>query len=326
MGNLNRRNVLQLGLGALSLPWAQGALADDAWPSKPIKIIVSVPPGGPADAVCRLVAKQMESRLRQPVIVDNRPGAVGLLALQTAAAAPADGHTLVQIHPGVISGQLLMKRFDMLSGLSPISLAGDFQLAMVVPAGSPYKTFDQFKAAAAKQPYALTYGTLGVGSYEHLLIESLCNTVGIKATHVPYKGGAELVQALLSGQIDFAYLLTQLAYPYINKGQMRSLATLTDARNKVLPDTPTFAELKVPVKVMGYWMGICAVTGTPDAIAENLHKIIVECVKEPVVKAFFDQGGSISRYSDSRASFRKLMEDDQVFLQNIITANNIKIG
>ena len=88
MGNLNRRNVLQLGLGALSLPWAQGALADDAWPSKPIKIIVSVPPGGPADAVCRLVAKQMESRLRQPVIVDNRPGAVGLLALQTAAAAP----------------------------------------------------------------------------------------------------------------------------------------------------------------------------------------------------------------------------------------------
>ena len=123
MGNLNRRNVLQLGLGALSLPWAQGALADDAWPSKPIKIIVSVPPGGPADAVCRLVAKQMESRLRQPVIVDNRPGAVGLLALQTAAAAPADGHTLVQIHPGVISGQLLMKRFDMLSGLSLIHIS-----------------------------------------------------------------------------------------------------------------------------------------------------------------------------------------------------------
>jgi len=209
----------------------------------------------------------------------------------------------------------LMKRFDLLNGVSPISLAGDFPIAMVVPASGPFASFEQFRAAAAgRSADTLTYGTLGVGSFEHLLIASLCNVLQIRATHVPYKGGAELVQALLGGQIDFAYLLTQLAQPYVAKGQMRALATLTRERNAILPDTPTFSELKVPVKLMSYWAGICAPASTPDAVADRLHRIVVDSVQEQNIKAWLEQGGSVPRFSESRATSRALIEGDQNFL------------
>lgn len=327
MASMNRRKALQCAAsGAAALIYPQIVCAAEDWPVKPLRIIVSVPPGGPADAVCRLVAQQMEARLKQPVVVDNRPGAVGLVALQAAAASPADGHTLVHVHPGVISGQLLMKRFDMISGLLPLSIAGEFQLTLVASGAGGIASINDFKAAATRQGGGLAYGTLGVGSFEHLLIESLSNTMGIRALHVPYKGGAEMVQALLSGQIDFAYLITQLAQPYLAKGQMRALAVLSEERNKLLTNVPTFSEIGIPVKPMGYWMGLCATSGTPDQIADKLHSVIVDSIKAPAVKSYFEQGGSIPRYSDSRASFRKQMIDDQNFLQGIISANNIKIA
>lgn len=324
--NLHRRQALHCAAaGAAALLYPMAATARD-WPSKPLRIIVSVPPGGPADAVCRLVAQQMEAKLQQPVVVDNRPGAVGLVALQAAAAAPADGHTLVQVHPGIISGQLLMKRFDMIDGLSPLSVAGEFQLTLVASGAGGIATIDDFKAAARRQGKGLAYGTLGVGSFEHLMIESLCGAMGIRALHVPYKGGAEMVQALLSGQIDFAYLIPQLAKPYLDKGQMRAIAVLGEARNPLLGSVPTFAQLGVTTRPVGYWMGLCAVKGTPEHIAEELRLAIVDAIKTPVVSRYFEQGGAIPSYSESRASFKKRMSEDQSFLQEIITANNIKIS
>lgn len=331
MSHLNRRHILRSAAsGAVALLGAGGVgrvAAADAWPSKPLKILVPVPPGGPADALVRMLARNMEPRLNQSVIVDNRPGAVGLLALQALAASPADGHTLLQIHAGMVSAQVLMKRFDMVSGLSPISLAADFPVAMVVPAAGPHKTLEQFRAAAAgSPPGTLTYGTLGVGSFEHLLITSLCNTLKIQATHVPYKGGAELVQALLGGQIDFAYLLTQLAQPYAAKGQMRALAVLAEARNAALPETPTFAELKVPARLMSYWAGIGAPAQTPDALADRLHRVVVDSVQEANIRAWLAQGGSNARVSESRAAFRKLIESDQGFMQRVVDDHQIKLA
>ena len=327
MVQINRRRALQCAASsAAALIYPRMACAAEDWPAKALRIIVSVPPGGPADAVCRMVAQQMEPRLKQPVVVDNRPGATGLVALQAAAAAPADGHTLVHIHPGVISGQILMKRFDMAAGLSPISLAGDFQLALVVSGAGAIHSMGDFKAAAARQGGGLTYGTLGIGSYEHLLIESLCSAMGIRTLHVPYKGGAEMVQALLGGQIDFAYLITQLAQPYVSKGQIRALAMLSDERNKLLTGVPTFSELGIPVKAMGYWMGLCAASGTPDHITEKLHGVIVECLKTPAIRHWFEQGGALPRYSESRAAFRKQIAEDQSFLQGVITTHNIKLN
>jgi len=323
----NRRDILRSAAGgATALLGAGRIAAAEPWPSKPLKILVPVPPGGPADALVRMLARNMEPRLNQPVIVENRPGAVGLLALQALAAAPADGHTLLQIHAGMVSGQVLMKRFDMLSGLSPISLAADFPIVMVVPATGPHKTLEQFRAAAAGSPAGtLSYGTLGVGSFEHLLIASLCNTLKIQATHVPYKGGAELVQALLGGQIDFAYLLTQLAQPYVGKGQMRALAVLAEGRNAALPETASFAELKVPARLMSYWAGICAPAATPEHVADRLHRIVVDSVQEANIKTWLGQGGSIPRSSESRAAFRKLIESDQSFMQRVVDDNQIKL-
>ena len=326
MFEATRREVLRSAGGAaaalLAPRWVE---ATEAWPSKPLKIFVPVPPGGPADALDRMLARNMGPRLKKPVIVDNRPGAVGLLSMQALAASPADGHTLLQIHAGMVSGQVLMKRFDMLAGLTPISLIADFPIAMVAPATRPYKNFEEFRAVAASSPPgSLSYGTLGVGSFEHLLIASLGNTLKIKMTHIPYKGGAELVQALLSGQIDFAYLLTQLAQPYVEKGQMRGLAVLAENRNSALPDTPTFVELKVPTRPMSYWAGICAPAGTPDSIADKLHKIVVDSVQEENIKSWLSQGGSIPRFSESRAAFRKLIEADQSFMQSVVDENGIK--
>jgi len=328
MSHLNRRDILRsAAAGAVALLGAGRVAAAEAWPSKPLKILVPVPPGGPADALVRMLARNMEPRLNQSVIVDNRPGAVGLLALQALAASPADGHTLLQIHAGMISAQVLMKRFDMLSGLSPISLAADFPIAMVVPAAGPYSTLEQFRAAAAGSPAGtLSYGTLGVGSFEHLLITSLCSTLKIQATHVPYKGGAELVQALLGGQIDFAYLLTQLAQPYVNKGQMRALAVLAEGRNAALPETPTFAELQVPARLMSYWAGICAPAPTPDILADRLHRVVVDSVQEANIKAWLGQGGSTPRFSESRAAFRKLIESDQGFMRRVVDDHQIKLA
>lgn len=306
----------------MEMPFAQ----EIAFPTKPLRVIVPVPPGGPADALVRVLAKQMEGKLHQPVIVDNRPGAVGLLALQAAAASPPDGHTIVQIHPGMISGQLLMKRFDILQQLSPITVAAEFPIALIVPGSSPIRSFDEFKRKGLQQAGELTYGTLGVGSYEHLLIESLCNAIGVKAAHVPYKGGAELVQALIGKQIEFAYVLTQLALPYVQKDQLRALAVLSAQREKGYPNTPTLAELNVAVKSRSYWLGLCALAGTPAAVTDRLYRALVEAVNDPVSRDWFEKGGSVSTVSPSPAHFRRLIEDDQRFLQDVISTNKIVLS
>ncbi|WP_407713761.1 Bug family tripartite tricarboxylate transporter substrate binding protein [Comamonas testosteroni] len=326
MTPINRRTVLSCAIaGAAAFSRTEAAFAAEDFPTKPLRLIVSVPPGGTADVICRLLAEQMAQRLKFGVVVDNRPGAVGLVALQAASSAPSDGHTLVQIHPGMIGAQLLMKRFDMLSGLSPLSMIGDFQLALFASGKSGIATMSDFKAAVAKPGANLSFGTLGVGSYEHLLIENLLNALNANALHIPYKGGAETLQALVSGQIDFAYLIPQLAYPYIAKSQLRPLAVIGDKGNKLLGNTPTFSELGLPVKPMKYWIGLCAMQGVPENNAQKLHNVIVECMKSPSITKYFNESGAIGRYSESRIEFKRQIIENNNFLKSVILANDIKI-
>jgi tripartite-type tricarboxylate transporter receptor subunit TctC len=279
MPNLSLRWCLTIALAAAS--WM--AVAQDAYPSKPIKLVVPYAAGGPADLLARSVGEKLAARVGQPVLVDNKPGAGGHTGGEQVAKGPADGYMLVLTtiaHNGAakLYGHL---RYDPAVDLQPVILLAESPSVLLVKQSLPVKSVPELLAYARAHPGKLTYGSAGNGSAMHMAAELLRSMAKVDYVHVPYRGGAPAMADLLGGQIDLMFDSLGTAHQQIASGKVRALAVTSTARNASLPDVPTLAEAGVPGYSSVPWYEVSAPRGVPPAIVNKLNAELNAALKSP---------------------------------------------
>jgi tripartite-type tricarboxylate transporter receptor subunit TctC len=289
-----RRHCLLLA--ALSLLTATAASAQTAaptWPDRPIQLLIPYPPGGSADLLGRPLAMKLQERLGQNVVLEYKPGAGGTVASQALARAKPDGHTLILVLAAhAINASLYPKLpYDTRKDFTPVSLVAN--LPMIVAASSSLKanTIPELIAAAKAAPGKLTFGSAGNGNTGHLAAEFFSAQAGIKMTHVPYKGSAGVVNAMLAGEIDLTFDSISTSWPQIKSGRMRALAVTGEKRASISPDVPTMIESGMPGFVINGWYAILAPAGTPAPVVERLSKEIASVLTLPDLRAQIMAGG-----------------------------------
>lgn len=289
MRHLSRRHMLQQALmasvlAAFAAVLPQYALAQAAYPSKPIRLVVPFVPGGVTDTSGRLIAEQLSKRLGQQVIVDNRPGASGNIGTQLVAASPPDGYTLVLAFDGtmVINPHVFEKMsFDTLRDFAPVGKIGDAVLILVANPSLPAKTLQEVIALSKTQAGGLSYGTSGTGGTPHIAGEQLKLRTGANLTHVPYKGGGQAMTDVLGGQIPLVYTAVAGAQGQVKAGRLKPIAVSSAQRSRSLPDVPTFMESGVPDFEVNSWVGLLAPAKTPKAIIDKLNTELNAVLNDP---------------------------------------------
>jgi tripartite-type tricarboxylate transporter receptor subunit TctC len=265
---------------ACSLAAAGVATAQDSYPSKPVRFIVGSAPGDNTDIFARLLADELKTRLGQPVIVENKPGAGGTLPAQTLQTSQPDGYTVAQIPLGVFRiGYTTKVNWDPIKDISYIINVTGYAFGMVVPADSPFKNWNDYVAYAKANPGKLSYGSTGNLTSPHLTTELIAQKAGVQLQHVPYKGNADLMQALLGGHLMSASDSTGWA-PHVESGKLRVLNTWGDKRLAKFPDAPTLKELGYDI-VQNSPFGIGAPRGTPPEVVKKLHDAFKQAMEEP---------------------------------------------
>ncbi len=295
----NKRILLKslLAAAGLTLAGAAGSvLAADAYPSRPIKLIVPFAPGGPTDVMGRVVGKLLGEQLKQTVVIDNRPGAGGNLGTDMVAKAPADGYTLAlsAVSSLAISPALYPKLpYDVNTDFTPITLVGIAKGAIVAHPSAPFDDVKGLVAYAKANPGKLAYATSGVGTANHLAAEALQAAAGIKLLHVPYKGTAPATQDLLAGTVllSFESSLTS-AVPNVKAGKLKPIAITAATRSQLLPAVPTVAEQGYPGFDVPTWFGIVGPAKLPADVAATLNKAIVAALGSAEVTERFAQIGA----------------------------------
>jgi tripartite-type tricarboxylate transporter receptor subunit TctC len=255
------------------------------FPSKPIRIVIPFPPGNTTDIMSRLIAPKMTERLGQTVIVENRPGASGMLGLDLVAKAPADGYTIACVQGGnmvVLPHTSKNVPYDPLKDFAPIAVTTTNYLAIVANPNAPFKSIGEMVAYAKANPGKLTVATNGEGGFPHLAFEQLRTMAGIQYTHVPYKGSAAIATDIIGGQVQAGIDGITGMTPHIKSGRLRILATTNKTRPALWPDTPVAAE-DVPGYESGGWFGYAAPAATPREIVLRLNEEINRAVRSPEV-------------------------------------------
>ncbi|WP_108351728.1 tripartite tricarboxylate transporter substrate binding protein [Limnohabitans sp. 2KL-51] len=277
-----RRTLLGLAAAAC-LPlaaWAQ------AYPNKPITLLVPFPPGGPTDLVARVLAKKMSEQMGQSIVIDNKPGANGNIAAVAAAKAPADGYTVLYNTSSITLSPALYKNlaYDVQRDLAPVALTAVVPLALVVNPGVPVNNVREFIAYAKANPGKLSYGSAGNGNVTHLAAFQLVRHHDIDATHVPYRGSAPADVDLVAGQIQFMTDTINSVMPFVKDKRLKLLAVTTSQRMSLFPDVPTLSETVMPGFEAGAWQGIMVPANTPKAVVQRLNAEINKALQSAEVK------------------------------------------
>lgn len=287
---MQRRGILSAMLALMAaLPMAAtptAALAQNAFPSQPLRIVVPFPAGGIVDIVARIVGQKMSEKYGQPVIVDNKPGAGGSIGTAMVAHAAPDGYTMLMLGTGFVVLPHLMKNLPWSpTDFHAVMEIGSVPNILVVPAQSPIKSLKDLLDAARRAPGTITYGSPGIGSSPHLSGELLAQMAGVKMVHVPYKGQPPAVTDLLAGRISMMALSAALAGPYLKSGRLRALGVTPNSRIASHPELPTIAELaKLPDYDVRPWTSVFVPARTPDAVTKKLAADMKEIVELPEVK------------------------------------------
>lgn len=284
----SRRAVLIL-LAAAGATWP--ALAQD-YPNKPVKLIVSFPPGSGADTTARHYAKRLQELTKQPFVVDNRPGANSFIAAQAVARAEPDGTTLFfSSNSPIVVNPVLFKKlpYDPAVDFAPVARAARAPNLLVVPANSPYKTVAELVAAAKKAPGKLSYAS-GSAAY-HIGTEAFTEAVDIDAAHIPYKGAAPAITDTAGGVVDFAIVDITAALPLVASGKLRALAVTADRRHADLPNVPTAIEAGAKGYEFYNWTALYAPAKTPQPVIDKLEQLMQRITQEPETLAFFAKVG-----------------------------------
>lgn len=311
-------------MAALALPLA--AQAADAYPTKPVRVIVPFPPGGSNDIVARVVANDLSPLLGQQVVIDNRGGAGGIIGSEIAAKSQPDGHTLLiasvayAYNPAIFKSLL---KFDPEKSFVTISLFATGPSALTVNPKLPVKTTQDLLDLARAKPGALTYASAGIGSFQHLSTELLRLRAKINMLHVPFKGGGPAMADVIAGntQVTMGSLI-QLV-PHIQSGRLRILAVGGAKRNISMPDVPTVAESGVPGYEGNNWWGLLAPAGTPAAVVRRLEAEISKVLAEPEMKKKFDaQGAEIANLNS--VAFAKFLKSETAKWSKVVRDAGIK--
>jgi len=279
-----------VALAAAAMPVTASA---QPYPNRPIRIVVPYAAGGAVDIVARIVGQALSEELKQPVIVDNRPGASANIGMELVAKAPADGYMLLMASNGLTTNMALFPNlvFDGRRDFAPIARIGYAPLVIVVPASSPVKSLKDLIALAKAKPGELSYGSAGNGSSGHLAGESLKALTGIDVLHVPYKGGAPAVTDLLGERLSFMPINPLEVISYVQAGRLRVLAVGSDKRVPLLPDVPTVAEAGVPGFEATVWWGLVAPAKTPAEDVAILNTATNKALHDPaILKKLADLG------------------------------------
>jgi tripartite-type tricarboxylate transporter receptor subunit TctC len=289
------RFILQFILVAAALALHAPAALAQAWPAKPIRFIVTFPPGGSSDLVARALAPRMSERLGQQVLVENRPGAGGNIGADLVAKAPADGYTIGLSAAGALSINASLypsMPFDPVKDLAPVSLLALIPIVIAAHPSANAANVRELIAAAKARPGALSYGTTGNGSAMHLAGELLQQMTGIRIVHVPYKGSGPAAADAAGGQLPLAIVDLTSALPHIKAGRMRALAVTGAQRSVTAPEIPTVAETGVPGFDAVGWFGVVAPAGTPAPVIARLNAEIVEGMKVQEIRERLLAGGA----------------------------------
>ena len=255
------------------------------YPDRPLRLIVGFPPGGSSDTVARVVANSLAPLLGQPVVVENRPGAGGVIGSDLVAKAPPDGYTLLLATAGHSTAAAMMAKlpFDAVRDFAWITTVTTYPFVIATSADSPIKSLEDMIRRAKAAPGKLSYSSAGVGTSHHLLGEWLSSEAGIEMLHVPFKGGTSPVTEVVAGRVDVMFETMTLVLPHIKSGKLRGLAVTSPEPKDYLPDVPPVAKT-VPGVVFQSWLGIAAPGGTPPAIVERLNRELRKVLDEPDVQ------------------------------------------
>jgi tripartite-type tricarboxylate transporter receptor subunit TctC len=300
-----KKLLLSFALAITALPnWAQ-----DTYPSKPVTLVVATPAGGVTDKVMRLMAKSLQARWNQSVIVDNRAGAAGNIASSYVAKAAPDGYTLlISAGPFAINPALFKSLpFDTKKDFAPISLIGTFSSVLLVNDAFPAKNYAEFVKQAQNPSTPTVVASPGNGTAQHLGMELLKSASKLNISHVPYKGGAPAMNDLLAGHVKVMMSGMGDASPQLSSGRIRALAITGKKRSPLLPNVPTFTELGVMDFEASGWVGLHAPAGTPAAIIEKINRDIVASLAEPAVRQALTQM-DVEPRPTSLAEFRQYMD------------------
>ena len=316
MRPLSRRNAVLSLIAVPSLAYGQ---AD--YPSHPIKLVIPWPPGASADAFLRVLAEQTGKRLGQSMVPDNKAGANGSLSGVVLKDAKPDGYTLGQIHTGSFRAALMAERppYDPLSDFTfIIQLSGSVH-GIIVRADAPWKTFEELVAAARAKPTRLTYGTFGQASIQNLVMVDLQQRLGIEMTHVPYKGGSDLYNGLLGGQID-AVADASGWIPLVQAGKFRLLVVWGSRRMALFPDVRTLTEAGIDLVVNSPY-GVCGPKGMDAAVVKKIHDAMKDALFSSEVQKVMDTYNMPTLYLDTAAYDRAAREQDKIERANLKRVN-----
>ncbi|MFO1302211.1 MAG: tripartite tricarboxylate transporter substrate binding protein [Burkholderiales bacterium] len=289
------RSCLRITIAALAVQTISVGVHAQAYPDKPVHIVVPYAAGGAVDIVARTVGQPLQEALKQPVIVENRPGAGGNIGMEAVARAAPDGYTLLMASNAIATNNALFPKltFDGRKDFTPVARIGYAPLVIVVPASSPAKSLKDLIAQAKAEPGKLTYATAGNGSSGHLAGELFKSAAKVDVTHVPYKGGAPAITDLVGERISFMPINAVEVMSHIKSGRLRALAVASDRRFPLLPDVPTAAEAGLPGFEATVWWGLVAPAKTPGDVVARLNADTNRILAEPAVVKRFDEMGVV---------------------------------
>jgi len=317
---LSRRRA---GAALLSLVAAAPAAQAQAYPTKPVRIVVPTGAGGITDIVARIVAARLTDRMGQTFLIDNKAGAGGIIGTEVVARAPADGYTLLMVFPShpVNPALKLHLPYDTIRDFAPVTTLTTVSLVLLVPPSLPVKNVKDLIALAKRE--RVTFASVGSGSLAHLGAELFRSKAGIELTHVPYRSAPAAQQALMGGEVSMFFDTPITAVPLVKDGRLRALGVSTRTRSPLMPDVPTIEEAGVPgYEVLG-WNGILAPAATPGPIVERLNREIRAVLDEPEVKQKLAQQGADPAPTDPE-SFARLIRDDVAKWADVIRSAGIQ--
>jgi tripartite-type tricarboxylate transporter receptor subunit TctC len=321
---LPRRQFLHLAAGAAALPALSRLAMAQAYPSRPVRIIVGFPAGAGTDTTARLIGQWLSERLGQQFIIENRPGAGSNIATEAAVRAPPDGYTLLFVTtPNAINAVLYEKlNFNFIRDIAPVAGIIRVPLVMEVHPSFPARTISEFIAYAKANPGKINMASAGIGSTPHVAGELFKMMAGVNMIHVPYRGGAPAITDLLGGQVQVMFSALSDSMEVIRSGQLRALAVTTATRLDVLPNLPIVGDF-VPGYEASAWYGIGAPKNTPAEIVDKLNKEINAALADPKIKGrLVDLGGTV--LGGTPADFGKLIAEETEKWGKVIHAANIK--
>jgi len=320
-------NIVATVVGALAFCAASLASAQ-GYPAKPIRVMVPWPPAGIVDVAGRVIAERVQAELGQPMIIENKPGAGGMIGADLVAKSAADGYTLLLTSTGLNMNAALGGpiSIDVPNAFEPIRLVAWAPSVLVAYPGLKMNSVKDLVAHAKANPGRMSYASAGNGSPAHFAAEMFRSEAGIAIVHVPYKGAPPAMADQIAGRVDFHFANATVALPQIKAGKVVALAITTEKRSALLPEVPTMAEAGFPETKASQWLGYLAPAGTPREIVDRVSAAIGKAISDPAVQSAFARQAMDVEADSSPASFRALMRADLQRWQSIVKSAGIKLN